>query len=84
MSDQKTHSTIDLVLMHGLHDISQPVALDQFSSDHLLVLSDVYFGSLSLNPQTKVPSYKNANGPSFMSYFVASSEITCSRASNIS
>jgi hypothetical protein len=59
---------IDLVLTNGQHDISQPVALDQFSSDHLPVLFDVYFGSLSLNPQTKISSYKNANWPSFMSY----------------
>jgi hypothetical protein len=59
---------IDLVLTHGLHDISQPVALDQFSLDHLPVLSDVYSGSLGLNPQIKVPTYKNANWPSFMSY----------------
>jgi hypothetical protein len=46
-----------LLLFIGIHDISQPVALDQFSSDHLLVLFDVYSGTLSLNPQTKVPSY---------------------------
>jgi hypothetical protein len=31
-------------------------------------LSDVYSGSLNLNPQTKAPSYKNANWHSFMSY----------------
>jgi hypothetical protein len=68
MSDRKTHATIDVVLMNGLHDISQPVALDQFSSGHLPVLFDVYSGSLSLNAQTKVPSYKNANWPSFMAY----------------
>jgi hypothetical protein len=56
------------VLTNGLHDTSQPVALNQFSSDHVPVLFDVYLRSLSLNPQTKVPSYKNANWPSFMSY----------------
>jgi hypothetical protein len=68
MSDRKTHSTIDLVLPNGLQDISQPVILDQFYSDHLPVLSDVYSGSLNLNSQTKVPSYKNGNWSSFMSY----------------
>jgi hypothetical protein len=36
--------------------------------DHLPVLFDVYSRSLSLNPQAKVSSYKNANWPSFMSY----------------
>jgi hypothetical protein len=56
------------VLTNGPHDISQPVGLDQFSSDHLPVLSNVYSSSLSLNLQTRVPSYKNTNWPSFMSY----------------
>jgi hypothetical protein len=37
-------------------------------SDHFPVLFDVYSESLSLNPQTKVLSYKIANWPSFMSY----------------
>jgi hypothetical protein len=68
MSDRKTHSTIDLVLTNGLHDISQPVTVDQFGSDHLPVIFDVYSGSLSLNPRTKIPCYKRANWPSFMSY----------------
>jgi hypothetical protein len=44
------------------------VCLNQFFSDHLPVLFDVYSGSLSLNPRTKVPCYKNANWHSFMSY----------------
>jgi hypothetical protein len=46
MSDLKTHSTIDLVLTNGLHDISQQVALNQFFLDHLPVLFDVYSGSV--------------------------------------
>jgi hypothetical protein len=53
---------------NGPHDFSQPVALDQFSTDHLPVLFDVYSGSLSLNCQKKVPSYTNANWSLFMSY----------------
>jgi hypothetical protein len=60
---------MDLRLTNSLHDISQPVALDQFYSDHLPVFFDVYSGSsLNLNPQTKIPSYKNTSWLSFMSY----------------
>jgi hypothetical protein len=41
MSDRKTHSTINLVLTNGLHDIFQSVAVDQFASifHDVLVLS---------------------------------------------
>jgi Reverse transcriptase (RNA-dependent DNA polymerase)/Endonuclease-reverse transcriptase len=68
MSDRKTHSTIDLILTNGHHDISQPLTIDEFTSDHLPVVFSVYSGTFNTNPQTTIPSYKNANWPSFMSY----------------
>ncbi len=68
ISDKKTHSTIDLILTNGFHDISQPLTVDEFTSDHLPVVFNVYVGALNTNSLTTIPSYKDANWPSFMSY----------------
>jgi hypothetical protein len=46
--------TLAFVLENGLPDTSQLVTLDQFSSDHLSVIFDVF---------CDIPSYKNVNWP---------------------
>jgi hypothetical protein len=67
LSDRKTYSTIDLVITNGRHNISQPICVDAFASDHMPVAFEIQTDSVNTEPPGSIYCYKNANWPLFMS-----------------
>jgi Endonuclease-reverse transcriptase len=75
LSTRKSHTTLDLVITNGRHDMTQPVCEQAFMSDHLPVIFEIKT-SVSTIQLGSIPNYKNATWPLFMSHISNSIHLT--------
>jgi Endonuclease-reverse transcriptase len=54
LTDRKSPSTLDLVLTNGRHNISQPVCVQEFMSDHNAVIFEVHSNQILETPISSI------------------------------